>query len=205
MKALKIQTDGQSQELVNSHLETLQEAVDGYIEAIHLQQPAPCVMYVNEDGRAMELLINQRATELYQANHGAHAGSIVGNVVITGPAGTNGEPLDVPEQLEKQLQPKEWVYRVAKAATNRAHLDICQAEAHIKLAMDSAARGAGLIMQLRGREDMRKHLEKLDHLDQQLKAWRRMILTTHQAAGGISHDLFTEILQQLEEGEDHEG
>lgn len=56
----------------------------GYFERVRLRDPETkraCTLYVNENGYAHRLPINERATKLYRANFGpGHA--IVGNAIL---------------------------------------------------------------------------------------------------------------------------
>lgn len=63
-----------------SKFEVLQEMVGGYVEAIQLNNGE--VMIVNEDGRNMELLTNQGATDYCIKHGGIITLPIVGNAVI---------------------------------------------------------------------------------------------------------------------------
>lgn len=74
-----IKSNGQEIEVkpkdgVSFTLEELQEAVEGYIEIIHLDQYN--VMVVNEEGKLYRLPKNEKASRL------AHGEIIVGNVLV---------------------------------------------------------------------------------------------------------------------------
>ena len=73
MKFYKVQVDGEVTTLANGELETLQEAVGGYIERL-VASPS-MDMYVNEEGLLHGLPINVMATALAKRH-------IVGDVVV---------------------------------------------------------------------------------------------------------------------------
>jgi len=68
-----LDVQGGTEQLPNGDLETLQEAVGGYIEAVTITDNM--VMYVNEEGLLQGLPLNVMATGM----SGRH---IVGNVVV---------------------------------------------------------------------------------------------------------------------------
>lgn len=99
-RALKIAANGHTEVVENTGLACLQEAVGGYIEAIHLGNIA--VMYVNEEGLLREEIAhnhNVTATKIaLQYNPGLYH-PIVGDVIITGFDPSTGEDCDFPEQI----------------------------------------------------------------------------------------------------------
>lgn len=77
--AYMITIDGRKIELPDTKLETLQKAVDGYIEIINLGKK---VMIVNEEGMLLHLPVNEMATLLLQAVSRFPVNPVLGNVVI---------------------------------------------------------------------------------------------------------------------------
>ena len=84
----------------NTGLASLQEAVGGFIEAIHLGRDA--VMYINEEGLLHGLPRNGVATEMYHQFYPAILRQeIVGDVIIVGVDPETGEERDHPYLLEE--------------------------------------------------------------------------------------------------------
>ena len=79
MTGTKIAVDGAESELPNTALETLQDAVGGYIELVHLGGGK--LMIVNEDGLGMKLPENNKATDIV-ASVDTIGQIIVGDVVV---------------------------------------------------------------------------------------------------------------------------
>ncbi len=77
-----IKVDGSEHELSDVSLESLQAAVDGYIEAVHL--PGGKVMIVNEEGLLIGLPVNAKAMDFLH-QYGDLAQQIVGDVVVCEP------------------------------------------------------------------------------------------------------------------------
>jgi Domain of unknown function (DUF3846) len=86
-----------------SDLASYQAAVGGYIETIHLDGH-PSVIVANEEGKAMHLPVNRRATCLWWLlNPSGHGGdTLVGDVAIVGPI-EQGEMSDAPARLVSLL------------------------------------------------------------------------------------------------------
>lgn len=99
-RALIIRSNGHTEVVANTGLACLQEAVGGYIEAIHLGNIA--VMYVNEEGLLREHIAhnhNVTATKIaLQYNPGLYH-PIVGDVIITGFDPSTGEDCDFPDLI----------------------------------------------------------------------------------------------------------
>jgi hypothetical protein len=99
-RALIIRANGHTEVVENTGLACLQEAVGGYIEAIHLGSVA--VMYVNEEGLLREEIANNHnfsATKIaLQYNPGLYH-PIVGDVIITGFDPSTGEDCDFPDEI----------------------------------------------------------------------------------------------------------
>lgn len=100
---------------VNRRLESWQALVGGDIEHLAL---SPFVgAYVNENGKAEALAINERGdflVNLLLAAGGRHlmpGDYIVGPVVFIGPPDDQGWDTDVPEELLDSLRQSEWNIR----------------------------------------------------------------------------------------------
>lgn len=81
--AYKLKVDGTTEQLPDCELETLQEAVGGYIEAVFLG--GDDVMIVNEEGKIIGLPVNNHATTLAWerlSKYRLYTEYIVGDVVI---------------------------------------------------------------------------------------------------------------------------
>lgn len=88
MKMLVIKTDGTVTLAEKNGLESLQEAVGGWIEGIDIGGGA--MMYCNEEGKLNSLPPNWIATKLYEKVHGLND-VIMGNVTIVGCISPDGE------------------------------------------------------------------------------------------------------------------
>lgn len=87
--AFILKTNGETEQLDNNKLATMQKAVGGNIELLHTIEGNP--MFVNEDGKKLDLSPNIIATELW-AGHNDHPDEmILGNVVIGKEAEFNDE------------------------------------------------------------------------------------------------------------------
>jgi hypothetical protein len=75
-------------------LKTLQQGVDGYVEAIDLDDAL--TMWLNEEGKLLHLPHNPRAQALWDRAFGAGTDITVGPVVLTGGVNEEGDtlPLD---------------------------------------------------------------------------------------------------------------
>jgi len=80
-------------------LEDYQAAVDGWIEAVDVPSLGVTI-YVNEVGLLRRLPFNPRASFLWWYHvPSAHQAMLVGDVVIVGPPGDNGDGADVPDEV----------------------------------------------------------------------------------------------------------
>lgn len=61
-------------------LKELQEAVKGFVEIIRLDRHR-AIMVINEEGKLIDLPVNETATDLFQEQYG-HGDYIVGDVLI---------------------------------------------------------------------------------------------------------------------------
>lgn len=98
--ALKITPDAKIEKLDitdnKTSLGVLQEAVDGYIEAVDLAHNL--TMWVNEEG----LLRND--LEVNPVAFGFYPNPIMGNIVFTGGTDSNGNTLGLDEEAEKLIR-----------------------------------------------------------------------------------------------------
>lgn len=104
-RALLINTNG-SIEVIHldptDELSQLQTAVGGYVQAVY---PNPdTTLWLNEDGRILELPINQPATEVWEALRPGGADTLRGVVVVTGSADGNGETLPITAETESTIR-----------------------------------------------------------------------------------------------------
>lgn len=91
-----------SGQLDATSLESYRGLVNGNLEALSLEQPTAS-MYLNADGKIIELPVNVRATMLLWAHikEMRFQDYIVGDVFLTGPVDGDGWDTDVPEELAK--------------------------------------------------------------------------------------------------------
>jgi hypothetical protein len=78
----------QEQELKN-----LQGAVGGYVQVIELEDDF--TMWVNEEGKLLNLPVNEIATVIWEVRFGLDTDIICGDVVFTGGMDENGETLTI--------------------------------------------------------------------------------------------------------------
>jgi hypothetical protein len=81
-------------------LKVLQNAVDGYVQAIDLNQEL--TMWANEEGKLEGMMTNSIATAIFQARFGM-IDIIVGNAVLTGGVDDEGDTIGLTEEQVKQL------------------------------------------------------------------------------------------------------
>ena len=74
-------------------LKTLQKGVDGYVEAVYLDDAF--TMWLNDDGKGLRLPHNPRAQALWDRAFGAGTDFTVGPVVLTGGVDEDGETLEL--------------------------------------------------------------------------------------------------------------
>lgn len=105
MRGFIITVDGLVERFEGGYPE-LYEAVGGYIE------PAPCkrrdvTIFCNEDGKRLELAPNALANFVWVrlGDMGCQAGGdyLVGNVVVTGGVGPDGETMNVSDDIESLI------------------------------------------------------------------------------------------------------
>lgn len=107
MKAVIIRTDD-SRELVEFTRETehatVSGAVGGYIERIPLRTRG-ADMWVNEEGKLLDLPLNHGATRLWEENYGC-TDYTAGDAIITGAADFEGYITGLSDEQIDQLMPE---------------------------------------------------------------------------------------------------
>jgi hypothetical protein len=99
-RALIIRANGDWSFVPNTGLACLQEAVGGYIEAVHLGRNA--IMYVNEEGLLIgDIAPNLIATKIALWHNPGLCHPIVGDVIISGFDPETGEDCNLPPALAK--------------------------------------------------------------------------------------------------------
>lgn len=101
MKAILILPSGATSVVNWTTLEDMQQLVGGYIELLRCREGFGA--YVNEDGKAMGLPFNPKATNLCVKFlwGGEPLDKIVGSMVLVGPGTADGDDTDVPDWLIK--------------------------------------------------------------------------------------------------------
>lgn len=98
--ALIIRANGDWSFVPNTGLACLQEAVGGYIEAVHLGRNA--IMYVNEEGLLIgDIAPNLIATKIALQYNPGLCHPILGDVIISGFDPETGEDCNLPPALAK--------------------------------------------------------------------------------------------------------
>lgn len=87
---------------VEPTLDRMQSLVGGYVEAIVLTNP-PALLCVNEDGKALGLRYNSRATQIFWQGRrdGLPEDYIAGDAFLIGPVARNGKETDVPDEYRE--------------------------------------------------------------------------------------------------------
>ena len=103
-QAVVVKTDGTAQLVPcdankTLSLDKLHELVGGNVEVVRASRIAPLVMIINEEGRLLNLPLNQNATAWQSAIHGCQ--QIVGDVVVMCQSGEDLVGLN--PKLAKQL------------------------------------------------------------------------------------------------------
>ncbi len=95
--ALKIDTEGKvtALDITENELKQLQEAVDGYIEAVTF---GGFTMWVNEEGLLRNDLVPNPVA------YGFYPRAIMGNIVFTGNADSEGDTLPLDEKWAKAIR-----------------------------------------------------------------------------------------------------
>lgn len=103
--ALVLKADGTIETIDNTGLEALQSAVGGWVQAIDLA--SDLTIWVNEEGKLIGLPHNPTAQKLWDKTFWVGSDFIVGDVVLTGGTGEEGETLalatDTAERVRELL------------------------------------------------------------------------------------------------------
>jgi hypothetical protein len=86
------------QEIGSTDLRTYRSLVGGNLQVLNLERPSAS-LYINEDGKFLDLPVNPRATVLLWAHNYAFIGNdwVVGDAFLVGPVGRDGADTTVPE------------------------------------------------------------------------------------------------------------
>ena len=97
-KALNIKTTGEVIELDLSvdSLQTLQTAVNGWVQAVDLTNDLS--MWCNEEGKIYGLAHNPFAQFMWDEVYGAHTDYILGDIALTGGTDDEGETLGLTDE-----------------------------------------------------------------------------------------------------------
>jgi len=103
-KAILIEADNSVRAITIEGYDDLNNAVGGYIQGIYLGDTGQFA-YVNEDGIALGLPYNDKATKLcFAKNVGLLPFDYIkGNMIIVGPADDDGNDTDVSNELAAEL------------------------------------------------------------------------------------------------------
>jgi hypothetical protein len=100
--ALVITAEGEIKTLDNTGLQALQSAVGGWVQAIDLANDL--TIWVNEEGKLIGLPHNQTAQKLWDKTFWVGSDFIVGDVVLTGGTGEEGETLALAKDTEQRVR-----------------------------------------------------------------------------------------------------
>lgn len=105
MKAVLIEASGNVRRVDLPDYQALNAAVGGYIELINFGDTLHYA-YLNEDGIALGLPYNDKATKLcYKHNVGLIPGDFIkGTMVVVGPPDFDGNETDVSDELATYLE-----------------------------------------------------------------------------------------------------
>jgi hypothetical protein len=95
IKALRVTTTGEVRDidLAGNELQTLQEAVGGFVEAVQLSDRL--TLFCNEEGRILQLPFNPFAQKVWERYMDYMADVIVGDVVIAGGVDDDGNTVSL--------------------------------------------------------------------------------------------------------------
>jgi hypothetical protein len=90
--------------IAKDDLTAYRRLVGGHLEVIHLERP-PASLYLNEEGKVLELPLNPRATALLWMHNASFRGwdLIVGNAFILGPPDDESYDTTAPAELVELL------------------------------------------------------------------------------------------------------
>ena len=105
MKAVLIEANGNVRRATLPDYQALNAAVGGYIELINFGDTGHFA-YLNEDGIALNLPYNDKATKLcYKHNVGLIPGDFIkGTMVVVGPPDDEGNDGDITDELAAYLE-----------------------------------------------------------------------------------------------------
>lgn len=103
-QALKLNVHGETQvvdlDAPEGSLKVLQNAVDGWIEAVDLSDSL--TMWVNEEGKLIGLILNAKANQIFRDTFGA-VDTIMGDVIFTGGVDDEGDTVGLTDAQVNQL------------------------------------------------------------------------------------------------------
>lgn len=103
--ALVLKATGEVETIEDVTLTALQSAVGGWVQAIDLElQPTTVTMWLNEEGKLTGLPHNTTAQKLWDKAFWVGSDFVVGDVVITGTAGDEGETLPLGDDMAKRIR-----------------------------------------------------------------------------------------------------
>lgn len=98
---LQVTTDGTVKELETLSLESLQEGVGGWVQAIDIRHDV--TMWLNEEGKMEGLPLNPVAQALWNQAFG-QTDYIVGNAVFTGGTDEDGQTLPLSRERAEEIR-----------------------------------------------------------------------------------------------------
>lgn len=104
MKALIIRTTGEVETVEfaeDTALAALQEGVGGWVQAVDLSDTL--TLWVNEEGKLADLPHNLFGQALWNERFGYYTDYIVGDIVLTGGTGAEGETLGLDDEQVETL------------------------------------------------------------------------------------------------------
>jgi len=104
MKALVVRTSGEIDTVEfagDAALSVLQEGVGGWVQAVELD--GDLTLWVNEEGKLADLPHNPFAQALWNERYGYYTDYIVGDIVLTGGVGAEGETLGLSDEQVETL------------------------------------------------------------------------------------------------------
>ncbi len=102
MKALVLTATGEVKELDGITLQDLQSAVGGWVQAIDLADDL--TMWLNEEGKLTGLPHNTTAQKLWDKTFWVGSDFVVGDVVLTGGTGEEGETLPLGDDTAQRVR-----------------------------------------------------------------------------------------------------
>jgi hypothetical protein len=100
-QALVITTAGTHEVVEDFSLSNFQEIVGGWVQAVDLDEDV--TLWANEEGKLNGLPINEFATAIWESVFGVGTDIIVGDVILTGGADSEGETKGLESLFIKDL------------------------------------------------------------------------------------------------------